>query len=242
MTTLLLIHSPLVGPFTWELVAREIEQRGGCAVVPALPDTRGTSVPTWQAGVLAARTALLGTSPGEPVVVVGHSGAGPVLHAFGAAVAGGRPAAYLFTDAGIPSDGTTRLEQLRREAPQFARQLEERFAAGSRFPEWTDADLRAVLPDASMRDRMLAEMRPQDAEFWDEALPPLAAWPDAPCGYLQFTASYEPAAQEARRAGWAYRRLDGGHFQMLVDPPAVAAALLDLTHTLGVPAPAGMRR
>jgi hypothetical protein len=32
--------------------------------------------------------------------------------------------------------------------------------------------------------------------------------------------------------GWAYRRLEGGHFHMLVDPAAVAAALLDLAAEL----------
>lgn len=55
----------------------------------------------------------------------------------------------------------------------------------------------------------------------------------APCGYLLPSPVYEAAAAEAHSRGWAHRELDGGHFHLLVDPPAVASALLELVAETG---------
>jgi hypothetical protein len=59
------------------------------------------------------------------------------------------------------------------------------------------------------------------------------AWPDAACGYLEFSAPYVQAGTEARRRGWAFRQLPAGHFHMLVDPAAVTDTLLGLVRDLG---------
>src|SRR5437868_5068944 len=50
-----LLHSPLVGPFTWSLVAEHLRQRGVETAVPALDDVEGSPVPYWQqhAGAVA---------------------------------------------------------------------------------------------------------------------------------------------------------------------------------------------
>ena len=39
---------------------------------------------------------------------------------------------------------------------------------------------------------------------------------------------YRPFLEQAERAGWPVRTFDAGHFHMLVDPAAVARALVDL--------------
>ena len=58
----------------------------------------------------------------------------------------GRPvAAYVFVDAGLPADGA-RLDQ-----GGFGSYLWELYARGERFPNWTDADLRDVIPDQRLR-------------------------------------------------------------------------------------------
>jgi hypothetical protein len=110
----------------------------------------------------------------EPLILAAHSGAGPLLG--GLRLHTPRPvAAYLFVDAGLPRAGASRLDLLRDEAPAFAEGLEAQLSAGGRFPKWTDADLRDILPDAETRRRLLAGLRPQPLAFWTEPLPVAAA-------------------------------------------------------------------
>lgn len=232
MTAFLLIHSPLVGPLTWAPVADELRRRGFEAIVPVLAE--GGDGPAWKVAAESVGEAVRrADGAGVPLMLVGHSGAGPLLPCVRQAM--GRPVAgYLFVDAGIPEGGASRLDLLRAELPEAAEQLTAHLAAGGRYPAWRDEDLREVLPDPAMRAMVLAEMRPQALAFWKEPLPVMDRWPDVPCGYVQLTDGYEVPAARARREGWPYRRLVGGHFQMLVDPVAMTDALLDVTAEMGV--------
>jgi hypothetical protein len=222
-----LIHSPLVGPFTWSLVAEELRQRGIETVVPALADDDGGGLPFWRQHVESVIRAVHAIPPAVPLALVGHSGAGPLLPAIGQEM--DHPvAAYVFVDAGIPADGMSRLDLMETEDPAFARHLRQQLAAGERFPSWTDADLAPILPEPRLRRHLIAELQPRSLAFFAEPIPVAAGWPGAPCGYLTFSPAYAVPAQRAREAGWGYREIAAGHFHMLVDPPAVAAALLDL--------------
>src|SRR3954469_17423614 len=107
MTTFVLIHSPLVGPLTWQPVADELRRMGAAVVVPSLRDADPHAGPYWQAHAHAVVDAINRLAPTEPPVLVGHSGAGVLLPAVRATL--GRPvAAYIFADAGIPEDGKSR--------------------------------------------------------------------------------------------------------------------------------------
>jgi hypothetical protein len=165
-----------------------------------------------------------------PLVLVGHSGAGPLLGAVGAGLAaGGRPAGgYLFCDAGLPRDGATRLELLAAEDPAMAAAFRAELERGGRFPTWSDADLEPVVPDPAARAALVGSLRPRRLEFFAEPLPAAAGWPDAPCGYLRLSAVYDRWADEAAARDWPTAGLDAGHFHPLVDPEAVAKALLGL--------------
>jgi Alpha/beta hydrolase family len=221
----LLVHSPLVGPSTWEPVARALERRGARAAVPALTEP-AQGEPFWQ-GHARAAAAALAAAPDGPVVLAGHSGAGALLPAVRAA-AGRAVAAYLFVDAGLPADGQTRLGALAAEDPALAAEFERHLGAGGRYPEWTDEDLAEEIPDPAWRRRVLAELRPRARPFWSEPLPVPAGWPDAPCAYLRLSAGYLVPARRARELGWPLRELDAGHFHLLADPDGVAGAMLDL--------------
>jgi hypothetical protein len=193
----LLVHSPLVGPLTWSPVADELSRRGMAAVVPDLAAAGDIAPPYWRQHAEAAARAAGNVPAGRPLVLVGHSGAGPLLPAVCQAL--GRPvAAYLFVDAGIPEDGESLLGP---PDSGFARELRELYAAGGRFPNWGDADLLEIIPDPEMRRRLLAELRPQPFAFWEESLPVAPGWPDAPCGYLQFSPVYDAPAARARERG-----------------------------------------
>ena len=112
--------------------------------------------------------------------------------------------------------------------PEFAQELRKSLASGERFPHWRDEDLREDLPDEFARQQMLAEVQPRSLGFFEEVMPVVAGWPDAPGGYLLFTQGYGCFLEQAERAGWPSRTFHAGHFHMLVDPVAVAAALVEL--------------
>ncbi|HMA33420.1 MAG TPA: alpha/beta hydrolase [Chloroflexia bacterium] len=218
-----LVHSPLVGPLTWARVARELGQGGIAVCVPALRAPELLGPPYWRRHAEAVATALAGAAD-RPLVLAGHSGAGPLLPAI--AAQSGRPiAAYLFVDAGLPADGKSRLDLF--GDPAAAAQFRQAAVDGL-LPPWTDADLAAVIPDSALRARFVAELQPLPLAVYEEPIPVFPGWPDAPCGYLQFSPIYDGPAAAAQRTGWRYRMLPGGHFHMLVDPGAVARALVDL--------------
>jgi hypothetical protein len=222
-----LVHSPLVGPLTWALVAEALHQWGHDVLVPVLRDTDDDDRPYWQQQVASVTQALAAVPADRALVLVGHSGAGALLPAIGQ-TAGRRVATYIFVDAGLPLDGTSRLDEMAVSAPELAQQLRTHLATGGRFPEWGEEDLRDVVPDDGLRRRLVAELQPRPLAFFAEPIPGFAQGPDAPCAYLQFGTAYAPAGARAQRDGWAYRQLAGGHFHMLVDSAGVAAALVDL--------------
>jgi len=96
---LLLVHSPLVGRATWDLVAADLAGRGYRVGVPDLTGTVAAGPPycSRQAEVIA------GSASGEPAVLIGHSGAGSLLAAAGASI--GQVRGYIFADAGLPTPG-----------------------------------------------------------------------------------------------------------------------------------------
>jgi hypothetical protein len=221
-----LIHSPLVGPVTWSQVADHLRQRGRDAVVPTLMgDDERSHVVYWRQEVEVIRSQLTTVPQDRPLILVGHSGAGALLPAIRKATPH-QVVGYVFVDAGLPHPGQTRLEEMRASVPELAEELHRHLAAGGRFPEWTDEELRDEIPDDRTRAALLAELQPRALDFFKEPLPVVAGWPDAPCSYIQLSPGYSGAAEHARRAGWPLQVFEGGHFHMLVDPAGVAEALL----------------
>lgn len=223
----MLVPSPLVGPYSWALTAGELERRGRQAIVTVDLDDPPGSRPAWQATAEGVRTSLRERPADQPIVLIGHSRAGPLLPAVGASVR--RPVdAYVFVDSRLPHAGSSPLQALELENAAAAADRRARLAAGEPYPTWTEDDLRELVPDRARRRNLLAELRPRGPDFWTEPLPVVPGWPDAPCGYLLFSDDYRAAAGRARESGWSIRELPAGHFHMLVDPPAVAEALLGL--------------
>jgi len=227
---LALIHSPLVGSLTWTRVAALLAARGVSAWLPELHDDPADPRPFWQQQAESAALALAGVPTAQPMVLVGHSGAGALLPAIRQAL-GRRVAGYVFVDAGLPVDGQSRLATFGDEQASFR----EFLAAGGRFPNWTLADLQDIVPDPALAARLAADLRPRALPFWDEPIPVFAGWPDAPGAYLLLTETYRRAADQARALGWPVRELPAGHFHMLVEPEAVAQAVLELAAPMASP-------
>lgn len=230
--TYVLLHSPLVGPFTWQLVHAEMKKRGIEAITPTLVDHPNSIQPYWQqhAESFARKLALIPQD--QNMVLVAHSGAGPLLPIIRNSMS--HPIhAYVFVDAGIPLDNLSRLELMRLEDSEWADQFHRSLMQGEKFPTWNEEDLREVIPDEDLRRKMVPEINPRALNFFIEPIPVFSSWPDAPCAYIKFSESYEWDFKQAKRANWLVHEVNAGHFHMLVDPLAVTDMLVGAVEQLG---------
>lgn len=226
-----LIHSPLVGPLTWSLVAREMERRGVGAIAPSLVDDPNLERPFWQQHAGSIAESLARIPRNQSIVLVAHSGAGPLLPIIRQSAA--RPIrSYVFVDAGLPRNNLSRIDLMRLQDEQPAVQLHQILLQGGAYPTWNADDLREVIPDDILRRKMVSEVRPRSLAFFTEPIPVFSGWPDAPCAYIKFSAPYAWDFSQAKQAGWLVHELPGGHFHMLVDPPAVTDMILDAVQEL----------
>ncbi len=222
-----LVHSPLVGPSTWTSVAEHLERRGHDVVVPQLDNPDRTTGPLFRHHAEQVRKAVEAWTRTAPVVLVGHSGAGPILPAAGDRLVN-EVLAYVLVDAPLPRDQQSRLEDA---PPEFAEQL-DRLTVDGRVAPWTewwsDEVLAALLPDEEIRERFADELQTLPRRLFEETIAVPPGWPDAPCAYLQLSRVYERDATAAARLGWEVRSFDTGHLHMLVDPETMAGAIEDL--------------
>ena len=230
---IVLIHSQLVGAAMWRPVAHELHREKYEVAVPVLQDTEEARVAYWQQHAESVQRALSAVPVDRRLVLVGHSGAGPLLPVIRRSLRQ-QIAAYMFVDAGIPQPGASRLDLIAAESADWFQSFHAFLVAGGRFPDWRDEDLAEEIPDQQLRYSLLAELQPRALPFWEEPIPVFDGWPDASCAYLQFSAAYNEPAAKARDRGWLYYHLPGGHFLPLVDPQAVARTLSSILHDLGV--------
>src|SRR5512133_186070 len=123
-----------------------MQERGINVVLPTLKDSNDSKDPFWKQNVESVLLSLAGTNRETPVVLVAHSGAGPLLPAIRQAIP--NPVqAYVFVDAGLPRNGARRLELMQSEDSSWAKEFQDDLEAGGRFPNWSADDLREIIPD-----------------------------------------------------------------------------------------------
>lgn len=218
MVTTVLVHSPFLGPTSLQPLATALPQP---TVLPSLTSAV-VGAPPYQPRITAAVAHAI--PPGE-LVLVGHSGAGPLLPGI-AATLGPTVRALLFLDAGLPTPGCSWTDTAPAE---LTRQLAELAEDGvlPRWNEWFDPDLlRALVPDNSLRRQLVAELPRVPLAFTKE--PQSSADWTGPAGYLRLSAVYDDAADLAERRGWPVRRLDSHHLAPTSRPDEVALALSEL--------------
>ncbi len=225
---LLLIHSPLVGPETWEPVAADLAGRGWPVAVPDLTRTipAGPPYATRQAEVIARSAA------GQPAVLVGHSGAGPLLAAAGALI--GHVSGYIFVDAGLPIPGQSWLETVPAELAAQVREMADDQGWLPPWPRWWGDEVMAeLIADPGARRRFAAGCPRLPLAMFAEVHPPVPSWPAAPGAYLQLSAAYDDEAARAGDLGWPVTKRISHHLAMLAEPSGIAEALLELLGQLG---------
>lgn len=231
--TFVLLHSPLVGPASWAPVRDELDLLGFRAVVPRIEerlDAANGVTTAWRAYVDAAAEAITDLGADE-IVLVPHSGAGPLVAAV-ADMSIAHVQAVVFVDAGLPSDGWSRLDEMTAHDPEFARGVRADLEAGVRYPEWSSDDLATLIPHTDRREAMLAEVQPRGLDFFTEPIP-APHWPPNQAdgrhyAYLHLSSPYDHAAREAEAFGWPVGRIEAGHFHGLVNPEVVAAVIVRL--------------
>lgn len=220
MGAFVLVHSPATGPSTWRWVADELLARGHRVTVPAVPPA-ATSL-GW-AGFVGAVAALAGRL--DRPVLVGHSGAGPVLPRIGMRI---RAAALVFVDADVPPEsGETTV--VPSEFLEFLRGL----ADGGTLPPWSEwfgpQSMRELIPDAGPREIVCAELPALPLSYYEARVPVPAGWTSARCGYVLLSEAYAEQASKAAASGWPVARLlPGAHLDIVTRPAAIADAILSV--------------
>jgi hypothetical protein len=232
--TVVLLHSPLTGAAAWGGLPDTLRTTGVRVVVVEVTDDGEPPYATRYVAAAATQiAAALAASdgPADPLVLVGHSGAGPLLAQVGFARRAARApvGGYVFLDAGLPrpARSASRLELMETEDAAFAADLRDTLEAGESFPAWTDTDLRGEIPDDGDRALLLASLRPRGLDFFTEPLPAPTDWPDAPCAYLQTSDAYATPARLARGRAWPTTTTTPikSHFAAMTNPEQTATAL-----------------
>jgi pimeloyl-ACP methyl ester carboxylesterase len=223
--TLVLVHSPLVGPSTWRPAAEQLRARGRHAVVPSLAHTVASPPPRYDA-LAGAVSSALDDCPSETIALVVHSGAGALVPSI-VDTAPRLVDAVVFVDATLPYPGRAWVDTVPAERRDELRRLAGPDGLLPPWQEWFPAEvIRDLMPDPQVRAALCAEIPRVPSSYLEEVAPALDAWRERPCGYLQLSAGYDGAAAEARRRGWPVVRHDGHHLSAVTDPAAVASAVL----------------
>ncbi|MCP2274991.1 alpha/beta fold hydrolase [Nocardia amikacinitolerans] len=228
---LVLVHSPLVGPITWRLVAAALERTGRPAVVPDLR-VAATGPGPYHRDI--ADAVVRDVPEQGDLILVGHSGAGPLLPAIAAGLPG-RVRGLVYADAGLPHPGAPELNVLPRE---FDEQLRAMVRDGLLPPwhEWLPSGtLLEILPDPRVRAEFVAEVPRLPYAFFTEAAPDVV-WAGA-AAYVLMSETYRDHAETARAAGQPVIECSGHHLAGLTAPDTVADKLIVAADAIASEAP-----
>ncbi|MBO8193436.1 hypothetical protein ITI46_17475 [Streptomyces oryzae] len=230
---LVLVHSPLTGDLIWQPVADALRARGRTVSVPSLGgafDGEGPYYPKLLDAVTSAPADGRDGAPAPPVILVGHSGAGPLLPALRARFTRQRPPravlGTVYADAQWPHPGQSWLGA----APsQQAGQLRE-LAADGVLPPWDawfpEQVLIEEVPDPVLRERFRSGIPRLPLAYFEEPAPDAPPDPDhARTAYLRLSSSYEETAIRAEAIGHRVLRRTSHHLSPLTAPESTADAL-----------------
>jgi alpha/beta hydrolase family protein len=219
VSTLLFVHSPVVGPSSWTYTADILRDKGFGCVVPDLTDVASMGRPYYPKYAKTAATAVDGIS--DTVILVGHSAAGALLPAVAEAV-GDRMTGAVFADAMLPQPGRSWFDT----APTGLETQLRGLADDGLLPpyhEWfAPGTLAEVVPDPVRRERLIAENPRLPVAYFDEPAPTAQFTESIACAFIRLGAPFDAAADKAERLGWWVARRDWDHLRMLSDPAAVA--------------------
>lgn len=231
MALFVLVPGAWLGGWCWRDVAVRLRARGHRVVAATLTGlgerahllTRETGLPTHVADIAG----LLRHRDLTEVVLVGHRYGGTVITAVAEEVPE-RLRRLVYLDASVPLDGQSNDDVI---GPEMAARLQSSahaFGDGWRVPP---ADYVTERMPQGLRDWVRERLTPHPlAAFGQPVQLRSAAAAALPRAFIRTTQSplYDGLLARARRAGWECRDVPGGHYAMLSEPDAVAAALANV--------------
>lgn len=228
MTTLRFIHSPFVGPGSWQQVANELAGYGWAVETPSLTEAFSGQEPYMPR---LAEAIWSGSGADGGTVLIAHSGAGALIPS---ALAVAPAEAVILVDAVVARPGVS----WRLEAPAELTERLDAFTDCGLLPEWhrwfSARLLRELLPDDEMCEDFIDELPRVPASFLDEVVPDVAAWLPARGAYLQLSEAYDEDARLASDLGFAVRYAMTDHLAIMTRPEEIAEVLQSLLEELGV--------
>lgn len=219
MATMLLVHSPLVGPSSFRPLDDVAHDRGVDVFRPDLTGVADADAPQWQHLVDVAVSSATGRSE---LVVVGHSGAGAVLPAIAGRL-GDRLRGIVFVDAVVPPAEGDQIAS--RELLEF---IDDK-AVDGRLPKWLDwwppNVVDELLPSPAHQAEIRADMPQLRRSFYDDPIPVPPGWARGPCAYLRLSAAYHHEYDRAEALGWPRTSVEGTHMSIFSDPSVVLDAI-----------------
>ena len=231
MTRVLLLPSPLLPrlsavPFLDALCARfwDAYRAEGSVGVAALPK----APPDAQAVLDAFRMSV---AMERPDLVLTHSNGGR----YAALAAPGIPVVHIdaalppASGEGVPMAPTAMLDRLAAMADD-----DGLLPPWSRW--WPEEDLARVLPDPAARADLREHEHRMPLSYFRSRLGAPPGWAEQPQAYLAFGDTYAEETAFARAQGWPTTVVEGAlHLHHLIEPDAVATAVLDLATALPPP-------
>jgi hypothetical protein len=221
----ILVPSPVVGPATWRWVAGTLAARGHRVTVPAV--SQAITSLGWEA---FADSVAEQAGQEDHVVLVGHSGAGPLLPQIQAR-ARWAPGALVFVDAAVPPEaGEAELVPGGLLADLRAMADDGLLPA---FSDWFGPGvMKELIPDVERRAIVCGELPRLPVSFFESRVPVPRGWATARCGYVQLSEPYAGEAAVAASRGWPVLQRPGAHLDMVTRPVVVTDAILSVTGRL----------
>ena len=191
----LLVHSPLVGPSTWINLARSLKAKMLSCTIPDLTESTLATDSYFSRQIRM----VADCTPSSPVILVGHSGAGPLLAAASEVVPDLR--GIIFVDAGLPHPGQSWIQTADTGLVEQLNQMSQ----GGWLPswcEWWGPDAMAeLLPEPQFRKKFCDECPRLPFAMFNEVHPLVLGGLHVPAAYLRLSEGYEDAALRAEQLG-----------------------------------------
>ena len=224
--SILLVHSPLVGPSS---LARLADAAEHADLRVSLPDLTSMAESASPHDAFCRLAVDAGRKLNAAPMVVGHSGAGAFLPAIESAI--GNVAGLVFVDAVLPPAAG-----VHRTSPSMREMLDSVTENGvlRRWIDWWPEDtIVELLPDEADRAELEADMPRVPRSFYDRDVNVPPGWSDSRCGYLMLSSAYESELLDAVERGWSTARFDSDHLAPHTQPEAVLHEILHLARRLG---------
>jgi pimeloyl-ACP methyl ester carboxylesterase len=231
MAIFLFVPGAWLGGWCWRDVAARL-RAGGHTVVPATLTGLGERAHLLSPEIglqthVADIVGLLRYRDLNEVMLVGHSYGGTVITAV-AEQAADRIRRLVYLDASVPRDGESNNDVV---GPEMAAQLRSWAAAGGEGWRVPPASYVTERLPSGARPWVEERLTPHPLRTFEEPVQLRSSAAAAlPRAFIRTTRSalYDRLLEGARAAGWYCRELQGGHYAMLTEPQAVAAALTEL--------------